>query len=91
MINLSQDIQSLSAFKRNTNEIIEDIKTTGSPLVLTVNGRSEVVVQDAAAYRKLLDKIKHLETLAHSQTDSDHEPSKLPDLDNADIEFALSN
>ena len=65
MINLSQDIQSLATFKCNTNEIIEDIKTTGSPLVLTVNGKSEVVVQDAQAYRKLLDKIKHLETLVN--------------------------
>lgn len=91
MINLSQDIQSLANFKRNTNEIIEDIKTTGSPLVLTVNNRSEVVIQDAAAYRKLLDKIKHLETLAYSQTDSTHKSSELSDIRSADIKFALNN
>ena len=32
MINLSQDIQSLSTFKRNSNELINQMKTTGNPI-----------------------------------------------------------
>ncbi|MBD2694776.1 type II toxin-antitoxin system Phd/YefM family antitoxin [Anabaena catenula] len=63
MINLSQDIQSLSTFKRNTNELINQMKETGNPMVLTVNGKAELVVQDAAAYQKLLDTLEKLETL----------------------------
>ena len=46
MINLSRDIQSLSTFKRNTNELIIQMKETGNPVVLTVNGKAELVVQD---------------------------------------------
>jgi hypothetical protein len=35
----------------------------GHPVVLTINGRAELVVQDAASYQKLLDRIDELETL----------------------------
>lgn len=62
MINLERDIQSLSTFKRNTSELISQMKDTGSPVVLTVNGKAEVVVQDAAAYQRLLDSIEYLES-----------------------------
>jgi prevent-host-death family protein len=62
MIHLGRDIQSLSTFKRNTNDLINQMKETGSPIVLTVNGKAEVVVQDAMAYQKLLDTIEYLES-----------------------------
>ena len=55
MINLSTDIQSLSHFKRNSPKVMAGLKKTGRPLVLTVNGKAEAVVQDAASYQRLLD------------------------------------
>lgn len=64
MLNLSRDIQSLSHFKRNTSGLIEQMKQTGQPVVLTVNGKAEIIVQDAISYQKLLDKIEQLETIA---------------------------
>lgn len=67
MIHLGRDIQSLSTFKRNTSDLIQQMKETGNPLVLTVNGKAEVVVQDATAYQKLLDTIEHLESLVAIQ------------------------
>ena len=63
MLDISRDIQSLSNFKRNTSDFIEQIKQTGQPLVLTINGRAEVVVQDAKSYQQLLDKIEKLEAI----------------------------
>jgi len=39
-----ENIHSLSDFKRNAKEFIEQIKTTKSPLVLTVNDKAKVVV-----------------------------------------------
>jgi prevent-host-death family protein len=63
MINLSRDIQSLSTFKRNTNELIIQMKETGNPVVLTVNGKAELVVQDAESYQKLLNSIEYLESI----------------------------
>lgn len=74
MINLSQDIQSLSTFKRNTNELINQMKETGNPLILTVNGKAELVVQDAASYQKILDYIKQLETIIERKREL--EPTK---------------
>ncbi|MEQ8961430.1 MAG: type II toxin-antitoxin system Phd/YefM family antitoxin [Coleofasciculus sp. C2-GNP5-27] len=64
MINLSRDINSLSNFKRNTTEFVQQLKETGAPLVLTVNGVSELVVQSVAAYQELLERIEYLEAVA---------------------------
>jgi prevent-host-death family protein len=63
MINLSEDIQSLSHFKRNTSELLSRIKKSGQPLVLTINGKAEVVVQDAAAYQRLCELAEQVEDM----------------------------
>ena len=52
---------SLTDFKRNVKHFIERIKATTSPLVLTVNGRAEVVVQDASAFQEIIDKLERTE------------------------------
>ena len=52
---------SLTDFKRNVKQFIERIKATKSPLVLTVNGRAEVVVQDASAFQEIIDKLERTE------------------------------
>ncbi|MEM1393014.1 MAG: type II toxin-antitoxin system Phd/YefM family antitoxin [Cyanobacteria bacterium P01_D01_bin.116] len=64
MLNISRDIHSLSSFKRNTLEFIEQMKQTGEPVILTVNGKAELVVQDAKSYQKLLDALERLEAIA---------------------------
>lgn len=55
MVNLDSGIDSLTNFKRQTAEFLDRLHATGEPLVLTVNGKSQVVVQDAAAYQKLVE------------------------------------
>jgi hypothetical protein len=57
MIELA-NIRSLSDFQRHTKQHLSHIKRSGSPLVLTVNGKAEVVVQDARSYQKLLDLLE---------------------------------
>ncbi len=53
---LTRDIQSLSTFKRDTAKMVRQLKKTGQPVVLTtVNGKAELVVQDAESYQKLLE------------------------------------
>ena len=63
MINLREEINSLSNFKRNTSEFIEQLKETGKPIILTINGKAELVVQDAGSYQKLLEIAERLETI----------------------------
>jgi prevent-host-death family protein len=57
------DIRSLTEFKRHTAEFVEQLKQTGRPQVLTVNGRATVVVQDAEAYQQLLDLVERAEAI----------------------------
>lgn len=63
MLDISEDIQSLSTFKRNTSELVKQLKDTGRPIVLTVNGKAELVVQDATSYQRLLELVDRLETI----------------------------
>ena len=60
---LTRDIQSLSTFKRDTAKVIRQLKKTGQPVVLTVNGKAELVVQDAESYQKLLDAKDRMEAI----------------------------
>lgn len=57
------NIHSLSEFQRNTRNHLRRLKKSGEPLVLTVNGQAEVVVQSATAYQKLLDGQELLESI----------------------------
>jgi PHD/YefM family antitoxin component YafN of YafNO toxin-antitoxin module len=34
---------------------VQQIKTTGEPIVLTINGKAALVVQDSESYQRLLD------------------------------------
>ena len=63
MIHLD-DIRSLTDFQRKTKAHITRLKKSGRPEVLTVNGKAQVVVQDAAAYQKLLDQLDEAEAIA---------------------------
>ncbi|MGA2206397.1 MAG: type II toxin-antitoxin system Phd/YefM family antitoxin [Terracidiphilus sp.] len=55
MLNIATDIQSLTAFRRNSADMIKHLRKNKRPLVLTVNGKAAAVVQDAGAYQRLLD------------------------------------
>ena len=56
-----QDIRSLTDFQRNTKAHLRRIKSSGRPEVLTVNGRAELIVQDAAAFEDMLDAIRGIQ------------------------------
>lgn len=62
MIRLN-NIHPLDHFKRQTAEFRERLKKTGQPEVLTVDGKPALVVQDAEAFEKLLDRLEELESL----------------------------
>jgi prevent-host-death family protein len=52
---LARDIMSLSTFKRDSNKVMRQMKKTKQPVVLTVNGKAAIVVQDAESYQQLLE------------------------------------
>jgi prevent-host-death family protein len=54
-LDITTDIQSLTAFRRSSSEVLKQLKKTGRPVILTVNGKAEPAVQDAESYQRLLN------------------------------------
>jgi prevent-host-death family protein len=54
-LDITKDIQSLTNFRRKSAQFLKQLKKSKRPVVLTVNGKAEAVVQDAEAYQRLLD------------------------------------
>jgi prevent-host-death family protein len=83
MLDITSDIHSLTAFRRASRDFIKQLRKTRRPLVLTVNGKAAAVVQDAAAYQRLLDLAARadaeegirqgLDDVAHGRTHSARE------------------
>lgn len=63
MIDISRDIKPLSNFKRDSGSVINQLKRTGQPVVLTINGKAEIVVQDAKSYQRLLTLLDQAEAV----------------------------
>ena len=63
MIDL-REVRSVTEFQRNIKGYVGRLKEKKTPLVLTVNGRAELVVQDAESYQLMLDRLERAETLA---------------------------
>ena len=58
-----QNVDTLTHFKANTAEVLERLKTTGAPMVLTVEGEAQVVVQDAGSYQEMLQLLDRAQAI----------------------------
>jgi len=67
MLNFSQDIHSLTEFKRKTAAFMKQLKERGRPVVLTVNGKAAFIVQDAESYQALVEAADRYEAIAALQ------------------------
>jgi prevent-host-death family protein len=52
-----REIYPLSDFQRNARQFVEQLQESHKPIVLTVNGKAAVVMQDATSYQELLDEL----------------------------------
>ena len=59
-----RQVRSVTEFQRNIKEYVGRLKEDKTPLVLTVNDRAELVVQDAESYQLMLDRLERAETIA---------------------------
>jgi len=55
MLDITKDIQSLTDFRRKSGAFMKQLKKSKRPLALTVKGKAQAVVQDAASYQRLLN------------------------------------
>ncbi len=63
MVNLTEDIHPLTDFKRDTATFLRQMRRSKRAVVLTVNGKAELVVQDARSYQKMLDRLEWIESV----------------------------
>ena len=54
-MDIVEDIHPIACFRTHAAEVMRHLKTTGRPVMLTVDGKAALVVRDAGAYRRLLD------------------------------------
>ena len=59
----AREIHPLTDFLRNAKAHIARLKETGRPEVLTVNGRAEIVVLDAASYQAMIDQLDRVDLI----------------------------
>ncbi|MBF0382176.1 MAG: type II toxin-antitoxin system Phd/YefM family antitoxin [Magnetococcales bacterium] len=66
-MDITKDIRPLTEFKRDTSRFISNLKETGRPTVLTINGIPELVVMDAKAWQEAQDQLDYAQTVAGIQ------------------------
>ncbi|OSZ66615.1 antitoxin, Phd family protein [Sphingomonas sp. IBVSS2] len=62
-------IKPISYFKANAAEVINDLRETGEPMVITQNGEATAVIQDVASYEKDQETLALLKILALGRRD----------------------
>ena len=68
-LNPSEDIRSVTDLKRNTREILSQVRRTKRPVVLTVNGKADAVLMDTKTYEKHLKAANMARLLASGEND----------------------
>ncbi|MHB0981369.1 MAG: type II toxin-antitoxin system Phd/YefM family antitoxin [Thermoleophilia bacterium] len=63
----SSDVLPVTEFRANTSAMIEQMHSTGRPLILTQHGRSAAVLLDPSVYESLIDEIELLRDLSVSE------------------------
>ncbi|MES2019229.1 MAG: type II toxin-antitoxin system Phd/YefM family antitoxin [Pseudomonadota bacterium] len=63
-MNLLQNIQPISFLKTNTSDVIKQVQLTHEPVMITVNGKVQAVVQDALSFQQTQEQLALLRILA---------------------------
>jgi prevent-host-death family protein len=71
-VKLNTDIRPVSEFRANAAELIEHVKNSRRPLVLTQRGHSAAVVLDVAEYERMVDEIDLLSDVRTAIQQIDH-------------------
>ena len=68
-LDLEADIQPVSDFRANASAMLQQVRDTGRPLVLTQRGRGAAVLLDIRSYQGLLDELEELRDVARGLAD----------------------
>ena len=68
-ISLKEDFRSLAEFEDDPREVVKHVHRTGRPVVVTVKGKPDVIVLDAAAFERRLKLVNLARLLAEAEAD----------------------
>ncbi len=89
MLDIRRDIRTVSEFKRKTVQFLRQLRKTGEPIILTLNGKAEAVVLDARSYQQVREALDRLETVAGIRAGlHDMEAGRMLSLEEARAEVA---
>lgn len=63
----TRQIHPMTDFLRNHKAHVARLKETGKPEILTVNGKAQVVIQDADGYQELMERLERAELITAIQ------------------------
>jgi len=68
-IDLEADIQPVTDFRANASSMLDQVKATQRPLILTRRGRGAAVLLDIGAYQALMDELETLRDVQLAMAD----------------------
>ena len=69
---LDQDVKPISEFRANAASLVQQVRRTKRPLVITQQGRSAAVLLDVAEYEKLLARLELLQDIHTAEEQIDN-------------------
>ncbi|MEX0722609.1 MAG: type II toxin-antitoxin system Phd/YefM family antitoxin [Gracilimonas sp.] len=66
-VELDQDIQPVSEFRKKSADFIDRVKNNKRPIVLTQHGKSAAILIDVAEYQRMIDKIDLMDDLLEAE------------------------
>ena len=68
-ISLTEDVKTVSEVKKNLRAVLEQLRETGRPVVVTVNGKPDAVLIDVETYERKLRALNLVGLLAEGEED----------------------
>jgi len=68
-ISITEDIKTVSDLKRKTGEVFKQLHRTGRPIIVTVNGKPDVVLIDVESFERKLKTLNLRALMAEAERD----------------------
>ena len=62
-----QDVRALTDFRANVAAVLQQVQSTGRPVMLTQHGRSAAVLLDPAVYEALIEELELLRDIQEGE------------------------
>jgi prevent-host-death family protein len=68
-LSLTEDVKTVSEVKKNLRAVLEQVRDSGRPVVVTVNGKPDAVLIDVETYERKLKALNLVSLLAEGERD----------------------